>query len=152
MIPGLLTQAGILPSGSCFNIGPGEISGSGGPGDAQLFYYNLGATKIRMFDTASNEVFCVDFGNPTNGGRISIAACDDNAPGQNLYITDDRHIAVENGPGQCMDVQAESGIQPVRPYGILKSIQSWECSFGNENQASRGMPAVDIGYANPFSP
>ncbi|GHJ84556.1 hypothetical protein NliqN6_0958 [Naganishia liquefaciens] len=131
--PGFSTRT--IGIGGCFNVGPGETNGSGGPGDAQLFYYNLGATKIQMFDTASDEVFCVDFGsNPANGGRISIAACDDNAPGQRLYITDDHHIAVENGPGQCMDVQAESGIQNVRPYGILKSIQSWQCSFGNENQ------------------
>jgi hypothetical protein len=75
------------------------------------FYYNLGATKIQMFDTASDEVFCVDFGsNPANGGRISIAACDDNAPGQRLYITDDHHIAVENGPGQCTSSLAVSNI------------------------------------------
>jgi hypothetical protein len=91
-----------------------------------LFYYNLGATQIKVQDTTTGEVSCVDFGNPSNGSPITIAACDANAPGQKLYITDDLHIAVENGPGQCMDVQAESGIQPIAPYGILKSVQSWE--------------------------
>lgn len=119
------------------NIGPGESS-AGGPGDVQLFYYNIGATKIQVVDTTTSEVRCVDFGdNPTDGGTIRINPCVDNAPGQNLFITDDLHIAVENGPGQCLDVQAESGIQPIRPYGAVKSVQSWSCVFGNENQVSR---------------
>jgi hypothetical protein len=114
-------------SGGCISGGPGDVDGSGHPADVQLFYYNLGATKIKVKDTASNEVFCVDFGNnPSNNGRITIATCDDNAPGQKLYITDDLHIAVENGPGQCLDIQSDSGIQNVKPYGILKSAQSYQ--------------------------
>ena len=122
-------------SGYCRDLGPGERDGSGNIGDIQLFYYNVGATKIQVVDTTTSEVRCVDFGdNPTNGGTIRISPCVDNAPGQNLYITDDLHIAVENGPGQCLDVQAESGLQPIKPYGAVKSVQSYDCSFGNENQ------------------
>jgi hypothetical protein len=140
-------------SSTCVSGGPGAVDGSGHPADVQLFYYNLGATQIKVQDTTTGEVSCVDFGNTSNGSPITIAACDVNAPGQKLYITDDFHIAVENGPGQCMDVQAESGIQPIRPYGILKSVQSWQvrfpccpafvehelkktcqCTAGNENQ------------------
>jgi hypothetical protein len=121
-------------SGSCVSGGPGAVDGSGHPADTQLFYYNLGATKIKVQDTTSGEVSCVDFANASNGSPITIAACNDNAPGQNLYITDDFHIAVENGPGQCMDVVADSGIQNVKPYGILKSVSAWDCFGGNENQ------------------
>lgn len=123
-------------SGNCLNVGPGESTPLG-PGDLQLFYYNLGATKIRVLNPDTGEVSCVDFGdNPTNGSPIRLASCVDNAPGQNLYITDDLHIAVENGPGQCLDVQAESGTRPTAPYGSVKDVQSYECSFGNENQVS----------------
>ncbi|GHJ84565.1 hypothetical protein NliqN6_0967 [Naganishia liquefaciens] len=130
--PGFST--GTIDIGGCFNVGPGENT-SGGPGDLQLFYYNLGATQIKVFNPDTSEVRCVDFGdNPTNGGSIRINACSDNAPGQKLYITDDLHIAVENGPGQCLDVRAESGLQPIKPYGAVKSLQSWTCDFGNENQ------------------
>ncbi|KAI5448927.1 hypothetical protein NCC49_005750, partial [Naganishia albida] len=57
-------------------------------------------------------------------------------PQQQLYITDDNHIAVENGPGSCADVRAESGPQGshARPYGSLKDLQSWTCTYGNTNQ------------------
>jgi hypothetical protein len=113
-------------SSTCVPGGPGSTEASGHPADVQLFYYNLGATQIRVQDTTTGEVFCVDFGSPTNGSPITIATCDANAPGQKLSITDDLHIAVENGPGQCMDVRAESVELPVKPYGLLKEVQSWE--------------------------
>ena len=53
---------------------------------------------------------------------------------QSLYITDDNHIAVENGPGQCLDVQAESSPDTSGPYPISKRLQTWDCTFGNANQ------------------
>lgn len=139
-------------SGYCRNLGPGETDGSGNIGDTQLFYYTLGSTKIKVVDTTTSEVRCVDFGdNPTNGGTIRINPCVDNAPGQNLYITDDLHIAVENGPGQCLDVQAESGLQPIKPYGAVKSVQSYDCVFGNENQVGDTPQAPQL-FAHPSFP
>lgn len=91
--------------------------------DLHRFFYTAGSTQIRMIDSSDGDVVCVDFGsNPANGGRITTETCDDDATGQRLYTTDDDHIAMENGPGQCMDVQAESGPLPIRLYGVLKSI------------------------------
>ncbi|KAJ9107973.1 hypothetical protein QFC20_003658 [Naganishia adeliensis] len=99
--------------------------------------HTAGSTQIRMIDSSDGDVVCVDFGsNPANGGRITTETCDDDATGQRLYTTDDDHIAMENGPGQCMDVQAESGPLPIRLYGVLKSIQNWACALGNPNQVS----------------
>lgn len=108
----------------------------------QNFIYNEGSTKIRVAPNNLTETdFCIDFGTNlgANGQGLKIWECYEGLPQQQLYITDDRHIAVENRPngGQCVDVRAESGPEPVKPYGIRKQVQSWECSYGNPNQASR---------------
>lgn len=60
--------------------------------------------------------------------------CYEGLAAQRLYITDDNHIAVENGPGQCLDVQAESSSDTSGPYPIIKRLQTWDCTFGNGNQ------------------
>ncbi|KAJ9113191.1 hypothetical protein QFC22_006030 [Naganishia vaughanmartiniae] len=107
----------------------------------QNFVYNEGSTKIRVApNTFTDTEFCIDFGTNlgANGQGLKIWQCYDGLPQQQLYLTGDHHIAVENRPGggQCADVRAESGPEPVKPYGVRKQVQSWECSGGNPNQAS----------------
>ncbi|KAJ9098959.1 hypothetical protein QFC19_006183 [Naganishia cerealis] len=105
----------------------------------QQFIYNEGSTKIRVAPNIFTDTqYCIDFGENlgTNGQALKIWQCYEGLPQQQLYITSDRHIAVENRPGggQCADVKAESGVEPVRPYGVRKQVQSWECIGGNTNQ------------------
>ncbi|KAJ9104627.1 hypothetical protein QFC21_002125 [Naganishia friedmannii] len=91
----------------------------------QNFVYNEGSTKIRVAPNNFTETeYCIDFGTNlgANGQGLKIWECYEGLPQQQLYITDDRHVAVENRPGggQCADVRAESGPEPVRPYGVRK--------------------------------
>lgn len=118
----------------------------------QQWIYTQGSTKIRVAPNDRTDTeYCIDFGTNlgANGQSLKIWQCYDGLPQQQLYITDDAHIAVENGPGQCADVRAESGPEPVKPYGVQKQVQSWECSFGNPNQVGtrsfvRVIRAVDL--------
>jgi hypothetical protein len=106
----------------------------------QRWVYNAGSTKICVAANGySKTEYCIDFGTNlgSNGQTLYIWQAQDVAA-QRLYITEDKHIAVENGPGQCVDVRAESGPQPdyARPYGSQKDVQTWECSGGSSNQVS----------------
>lgn len=112
----------------------------------QQWVYNTGSTKICVAPNSySDTQYCLDFGTNlgANGQPLKIWQAYD-VPQQQLYITDDLHIAVEGGPGQCVDVRAESGPLPdyARPYGSQKSVQTWDCSFGNTNQVSSRKTAV----------
>ncbi|KAJ9107986.1 hypothetical protein QFC20_003671 [Naganishia adeliensis] len=105
----------------------------------QQWVYNTGSTKICVAPNAYSDTdYCIDFGTNlgSNGQTLYIWQAYEGLPAQQLYITDDNHIAVENGPGQCVDVRAESGPQPsyARAYGSEKSVQAWDCTFGNTNQ------------------
>lgn len=96
---------------------------------AQQFIYVRGPTTIQLADTD----LCVDFPSQgKNGEHLRIETCRaKGAPGQQLFITDDDHIALKKGPGQCADVkdgQVKDGL------GIL---QSWRCAKDNINQVSR---------------
>ena len=109
----------------------------------QLWEYTLGSTKICVAPNSYSETrYCIDFGTNlgSNGQTLYIWQAYEGLPAQQLFITDDKHIAVENGPGQCVDVRAESGPQPAiaRPYGSLKDVQSWQCTSGNNNQVRLG--------------
>lgn len=109
----------------------------------QRWAYNRGSTKICVApNTYTDTEYCIDFGTNlgSNGQTLYIWQAYD-VPQQQLYITDDDHIAVENGPGNCVDVRAESGPQPdyARPFGSLKDVQIWSCSGGNTNQVSYGV-------------
>ncbi|KAJ9098963.1 hypothetical protein QFC19_006187 [Naganishia cerealis] len=101
----------------------------------QQFIYTSGPTMIR---TGTN--FCIDFGTNlgADGQALKIWQCYPGLAQQQLFITQDRHIAVENRPvsGQCADVRAESGPEPLKPYGLTKRVQSWDCIGGNTNQVS----------------
>lgn len=113
----------------------------------QQWVYTPGSTTIRIAPNSySDTEYCIDFGSNlgSNGQELKIWQCYDGLPAQQLYITDDNHIAVENGPGQCVDVQAESGPQPAyaRPYGEEKRLQTWDCSSGNPNQVSTRSIAI----------
>ncbi|KAI5448933.1 hypothetical protein NCC49_005756 [Naganishia albida] len=106
----------------------------------QQWVYNSGSTKICVAPNEFTDTqYCIDFGTNlgADGQTLYIWQAYD-VPQQQLYITDDNHIAVENGPGFCVDVRAESGPQPdyARPYGSQKSVQTWTCAGGNTNQAS----------------
>jgi hypothetical protein len=106
----------------------------------QRWVYNRGSTKICVAPNQySDTEFCIDFGTNlgSNGQTLYIWQAYEGLPQQQLYITDDNHIAVEGG-NQCADVKAESGPQPdyARPYGSLKDVQSYQCFFGNTNQVS----------------
>jgi hypothetical protein len=57
-------------------------------------------------------------------------------PQQHLFITPDNHIAVENGPGHCVDIRAESTSDDSGPYPITKFAQTYQCTAGNTNQVS----------------
>ena len=106
----------------------------------QQWVYNTGSTKICIAPNSFTDTeYCLDFGTNlgSNGQPLKIWQSYD-IPAQRLYITDDNHIAVENGPGQCVDVQAESSPEPSRPYGLRKRVQTWQCSGGNPNQVSDG--------------
>jgi hypothetical protein len=120
----------------------GECFAEGSPyAPFQTFDYTLGSTKICVSPNPYSQdiQYCIDFGTNlgADGQTLYIWQAYD-VPQQQLYITDDAHIAVENGPGQCADVRAESGPQPsyARPYGSLKDVQSWTCTFANTNQVS----------------
>lgn len=74
--------------------------------------------------------FCIDFGSNlgANGQSLKIWQKYEDLPAQQLFVTEDNHIAVENGPGQCANVQQESVTRPARgglPYGTYKDLQSW---------------------------
>lgn len=106
----------------------------------QQWTYQTGSTNICLAPNDLTDTdFCVDFGSNlgANGQRLKIWQRYEGLAAQQLYITDDNHIAVENGPGRCADVQQESQTQPARgglPYGSFKDLQSWECTYGNTNQ------------------
>lgn len=94
--------------------------------ESQRFVYNTGATAIQVADTN----FCVEFGPGlgVNGRPLRIQTCRQNgAPGQRLFITDDNHVALQNGPGQCADVT---------DGGDSAQLQSWRCDADNINQVS----------------
>ncbi|KAJ9107978.1 hypothetical protein QFC20_003663 [Naganishia adeliensis] len=108
----------------------------------QRWVYKAGSTKICVAPNRySNTEYCIDFNSNlgSNGQQLKIWQAQRGLPAQQLYITDDNHIAVENGPGQCVDVRAESGPQPdyARPYGSQKDVQTWECFGGSSNQIFR---------------
>ncbi|KAI5450096.1 hypothetical protein NCC49_003723 [Naganishia albida] len=89
---------------------------------AQQFVYTTGATRI----TVANTNYCVEFGPGlgVSGRPLRLQECRKNgAPGQQLFITDDHHIALERGPGQCADVRNGEG-----------PLQSWRCISDNTNQ------------------
>lgn len=95
---------------------------------AQRFIYNTGATTIQV----SGTNLCVEFGPGlgVNGRPLRVQNCRSNgAPGQRLFITDDNHIALQNGPGQCADVT---------DGGESAQLQSWRCASDNINQV-RGL-------------
>jgi hypothetical protein len=129
------------------------ISGNCFPEDSpyapfQRFDYTLGSTKICVSPNEYSETqYCIDFGTNlgSNGQTLYIWQAYD-VPQQQLYITDDQHIAVVGG-NQCADVKAESGPQPdyARPYGSLKDLQSWQCTQYNTNQVSIDKRSLECG-------
>lgn len=114
----------------------------GGYSPLQQWVYQTGSTTICLAPNDLTDIdYCIDFGSNlgTNGQRLKIWQRYEGLPAQQLYITDDNHIAVENGPGQCADVQQESLPVPARggvPYGSYKDLQSYQCTFANTNQVS----------------
>ena len=91
---------------------------------SQSFIYTAGPTSIQVAGTN----LCVEFGPGLgrDGTPIRVQTCRRNgAPGQRLYITDDAHVALQNGPGKCVDVT-----------NAARSLQSWQCGSGNTNQVS----------------
>jgi hypothetical protein len=108
----------------------------------QQWVYQTGSTSICLAPNALTDTnYCIDFGSNlgTNGQALKIWQQYQGLPAQSLYITDDNHIAVENGPGQCADVQEESQSRPARgglPFGTYKDLQSYQCTFANTNQVS----------------
>jgi hypothetical protein len=102
----------------------------------QQWVYSAGSTTIRTVPNNFTDIeYCLDFDTNlgANGQNLKIWQCYDGLPAQSLYVTNDNHIAVENG-AQCVDVRAESSPVPTRPYGLRKEVQSWQCSGGNPNQ------------------
>jgi hypothetical protein len=113
----------------------------------QQWVYQIGSTTICLAPNSFSDVEqCIDFGTNlgANGQPLKIWQRYEGLPQQQLYITDDNHIAVANGPGNCADVQEESNTRPPRgglPYGTYKDVQSYQCFFGNTNQVSiDGLP------------
>jgi hypothetical protein len=91
---------------------------------AQSFIYNNGSTAIQV----SSTNLCVEFGPGLgrNGTPLRVQTCRSNgAPGQRLFITEDAHVALRNGPGRCADVTDAQG-----------PLQSWRCVSDNPNQVS----------------
>lgn len=107
----------------------------------QRWTYKAGSTTICVAPNQySDTEYCLDFDTNlgANGQRLKIWQRYEGLAAQQLYITDDAHVAVENGPGFCVDVRAESGAQPAyaRPYGSQKDVQTWDCFAGSPNQVS----------------
>jgi hypothetical protein len=95
----------------------------------QQFVYNPGPTAIRLNGTD----LCVDFGSKLDcdGTPLSLQKCRaKGAPGQRLFITEDRHISLLNGPGRCADVRDG------RIVDGKGELQSWRCESDNRNQVS----------------
>lgn len=98
---------------------------SGSP--TQQFIFNTGPTSIRLAETN----LCVEFGPGLgrNGTPLRLQECRSNgAPGQRLFITDDDHVALRQGPGQCADVRDG------RVVDGRGELQSWRCAADNANQ------------------
>ncbi|KAI5449594.1 hypothetical protein NCC49_004524 [Naganishia albida] len=98
---------------------------SGSP--TQQFIFNTGPTSIRLAETN----LCVEFGPGLgrNGTPLRLQECRSNgAPGQRLFITDDDHVALRQGPGQCADVTDG------RVVDGRGELQSWRCAADNANQ------------------
>jgi hypothetical protein len=70
--------------------------------------------------------------NPGNGVGAKVWTALD-VPQQKFYYTADNHIALYGG-SVCLDVVAESGPTPTKPYGTLKDVQYWDCSGPDPNQ------------------
>lgn len=108
----------------------------------QQWVYQTGSTTICLAPNSFSDVEqCIDFGTNlgANGQALKIWQRYEGLPQQQLYITEDNHIAVANGPGNCADVQAESNTRPPRgglPYGTFKDVQSYQCTYLNTNQVS----------------
>ncbi|KAI5451507.1 hypothetical protein NCC49_001810 [Naganishia albida] len=99
---------------------------------AQQFVYTTGATRIQIADTN----YCVEFGPGlgVNGRPLKLQECRKNgAPGQQLFITDDHHIALERGPGRCADVRDAVG-----------PLQSWRCGSDDTNQVGRRSSPIRV--------
>ncbi|KAJ9092485.1 hypothetical protein QFC20_005949 [Naganishia adeliensis] len=93
----------------------------------QQFILNPGPTHIQLLNTS----LCVEFGPGLgrNGTPLRLQNCRGRgAPGQRLFITDDNHIALQNGPGQCADVRDGKVVDDVG------ELQSWRCAADNTNQ------------------
>lgn len=93
----------------------------------QQFIFNPGPTQIQLLNTS----LCVEFGPGLgrNGTPLRLQQCrGKGAPGQRLFITDDNHIALQNGPGQCADVRDGKVVDDVG------ELQSWRCAADNTNQ------------------
>ncbi|KAJ9092700.1 hypothetical protein QFC20_007301 [Naganishia adeliensis] len=111
---------------------------------AQQFLCTTGATTIQL----ANTELCVEFGPGLrkNGRPLHVEKCRaKGAPGQRLFITEDNHIALENGPGQCADVKDGDVAD-----GVGK-LQSWRCASDNVNQIFFGkLPSVIAKTIRPF--
>lgn len=96
---------------------------------SRQFIYTTGATSIRL----TNTDLCVEFGPGLgkSGTPLKLEKCrTKGAPGQRLSFTEDNHVTVEKGPGQCADVKDGDVADG---WGKL---QSWRCASDNPNQAS----------------
>jgi hypothetical protein len=103
---------------------------------SQSFVYNNGSTSIQVNGTD----LCVEFGPGLgrSGTPLRVQTCRSNgAPDQRLIITDDNHVALQNGPGQCADVRNAEG-----------PLQSWGCASDNTNQVSTEFHRVTRGVSH----
>jgi hypothetical protein len=128
-------------SSTCVPGGPGSTEASGHPADVQLFYYNLGATQIRVQDTTTGEVFCVDFGRCQRTGTEAIHhrrsshrrrewtgavyGCASRVGGIASQAVRHSQGGAELG-GTCSSLSCRCR--------IAKLKKTYQCTFGNENQ------------------
>lgn len=95
-------------------------------------YLPNSATAVQL--TGTN--LCLDAGsNPANGVQMKVWTCYPGLYQQTWYfVGDTQHIAIYNGPGLCLDVQAGSQPGTQKPYNSLQNVQTWACSGPDPQQ------------------